>query len=47
MQHFKVMTFKAMIWFGASMNDFCMLGFNTVTVTEVESKKSTKNKQAH
>lgn len=33
--------------FGASVNDFFMLEFNTVTVTKVESKKSTKNKQAH
>lgn len=47
MQHFKITIFKEIIRFGASVNNFCMLEFNTVTVTKVESKKSTKNKQAH
>jgi len=42
MPHVKMTIFKEIIWFGASMNDFCMPEFNTVTVMKVESKKINK-----
>lgn len=44
-QHFKFTIFKEIIRFRALVNNFCMLEYNTATVTKAESKKSMKNKQ--